>query len=508
MDFDKRKTPLGLLALALMLLSLLTIFALSFKFEYSQTWPDKYVYWYVMLMCAAGISFLFFIYRLHHDQWQRPSLKMVFIVGLLARLLFVSSHPILEDDFYRYFFDGSVVAHGHNPYLTSPNEVQGKPSITDTLSNHELAVNGQANNINTNTGKESLAYLKQEPLFERVAYPHIQSIYPPVAQAFFGLTAVISPFDILAWRFVLLAAELATVWLLFKLLSLYRQSTLLISLYWLNPIVIIQGINAAHMDLLIVPFILGALYCLHSAKYKSSGTLLALAVGIKLWPIILAPIVAYQVYIRNKPSKKAISHFMTAFVGLTSLLILPQILALNYFSGLHQYSQYWQVNGFVFNALDAGIEYILNDTSLSWLENSNQIARIVTVAILALFLVYMMKQTRFVVTPKVNNQTSNSQNAPYFCVGYQWLWIIFALFVLSPTGYPWYSIWFFPLLVLHFRVETWAMILLTATLPLYHLRYPAPSEAIFNSIIVPSTFAPILAVIIWQYFKNRTAEQV
>ena len=499
MDLDKRKNYLGRLALTLISLFLLAVFALSFKFEYSQIWPDKYVYWYVMLMCCAGVSFIFYIDRLDNSERKSPSLRIIFICGLSARLLFVPSEPILEDDFYRYFFDGSVVVHGHNPYRISPNEVQGIPSITDALSNRKLDFNGQAKY--TDQGKPSLAYLKQEPLFERVAYPHVQSIYPPVAQFFFSLTSIISSFDIYIWRLILLAAELVTFWLLLKLLVLYRRPKFLIALYWLNPIVIIQGINSAHMDLLLVPFILSALYCLHKAKYKYSATLLALAVGIKLWPIVLAPIAAYQVYTRKKPSKKALVHFTMTFVGLTGMIILPQIIAFNYFSGLHQYSQFWQVNAFVFSVIESCLEYILYDANLSWFEDLNQMAKILTMVMFSLFVIYVTKPNRMVVKPRIANKSTCE--VPFFCVGYQWLWVIFVLFILSPTGYPWYSIWFFPLLVLHFRVETRAMILLTATLPLYNLRYPEPSEAIFNSIIVPLTFAPVLVVLIWQQFKKH-----
>ena len=46
----------------------------------------------------------------------RGPLLWAFVVGLLLRGITFFSEPVLEDDYYRYLWDGGVAAHGINPY--------------------------------------------------------------------------------------------------------------------------------------------------------------------------------------------------------------------------------------------------------------------------------------------------------------------------------------------------------------------------------------------------------
>ena len=48
------------------------------------------------------------------------------------------------------------------------------------------------------------------------------------------------------------------------------------------------------------------------------------------------------------------------------------------------------------------------------------------------------------------------------------LWAVTGLFFLSPTQFPWYALWLLPFLTIRPR---FSLLLLTATMPLYYLRY-------------------------------------
>jgi hypothetical protein len=78
------------------------------------------------------------------------------------------------------------------------------------------------------------------------------------------------------------------------------------------------------------------------------------------------------------------------------------------------------------------------------------------------------------------------------------------LFLLSPTGYPWYFIWLLPWLSLH---PSPALLLLTVTLPLYDIRYPLSlsenGQNMFDQIIVPLEFAPTIIWLAIQYGRKR-----
>ena len=69
------------------------------------------------------------------------------------------------------------------------------------------------------------------------------------------------------------------------------------------------------------------------------------------------------------------------------------------------------------------------------------------------------------------------------------------LFIISPTGYPWYIIWFLPFLPF---LPLYGAGLLTLTVALYYLRYAMSerdSYEIYSNVLVPLQFGlPILVL--------------
>lgn len=89
--------------------------------------------------------------------------------GIIARLILIPAQPVVENDFYRYLWDGAVTANGFNPYEYSPKEA-----------------------LNENTEREVPEILKQlaeesGEIIHGINHPHIRTIYPPVAQVIFAV---------------------------------------------------------------------------------------------------------------------------------------------------------------------------------------------------------------------------------------------------------------------------------------------------------------------------------
>lgn len=115
-------------------------------------------------------------------------------------------------------------------------------------------------------------------------------MYPPVAQAAFLLAHLFAPFDLDAWKFVLLIADAATALLLFLLLVALGLPHTLLAIYWWNPLLVRKTFNSAHMDVLLLPFLLGALlmrarcHCWSApAQAKGSSDRLAFAPAAAIW---------------------------------------------------------------------------------------------------------------------------------------------------------------------------------------------------------------------------------
>ncbi|MGD8779206.1 MAG: hypothetical protein PVH88_09635 [Ignavibacteria bacterium] len=53
-------------------------------------------------------------------QNKKKWLPAIIIFGLVVRIILTPTFPVLEDDFYRYLWDGAVTANGINPYEHAP----------------------------------------------------------------------------------------------------------------------------------------------------------------------------------------------------------------------------------------------------------------------------------------------------------------------------------------------------------------------------------------------------
>jgi len=85
----------------------------------------------------------------------------------------------------------------------------------------------------------------------------------------------------------------------------------------------------------------------------------------------------------------------------------------------------------------------------------------------------------------------------------RFLLVIAALFLLSPTQFPWYSLWLLPFLTIHARTS---LLLLTPLLSLYYLRpyFSARGMAgIHDNGIVWLEFVPVWILLVREYFKRR-----
>jgi alpha-1,6-mannosyltransferase len=194
----------------------------------------------VSFKIILGVYFFIAVINIKKILDKRIWLPLIVFVGLVSRVILIPSTPVLEDDFYRYLWDGAVIANGINPFKYSPLEVE-KDSLQVL---------------------EELIHLKNKSgeVFENINHRHIRSIYPMFAQATFGAAYFISPWQTWAWKLVLFLFDILLLFILFRLLKYLKLPLIFISFYWLNPIVLHEFYSAAHMDLLALPFVILSLF--------------------------------------------------------------------------------------------------------------------------------------------------------------------------------------------------------------------------------------------------------
>lgn len=435
---------------------------ITFDFRPGTTTPQHPVFLLVNLLLIAGFIWLLLIaaFRKYAAQFEPYNLKhftaLAVITGLAFRAIFIGSTPIYEDDWNRYLWDGAVITQGINPYTYSPDDIIKNTDATNLEIQTLNALSAQNGNFTA-----------------RINNPHLTTIYPPAAQAVFAAAAIIKPFNLDVLRTLYLISELIAMLLLIKALSQAQRSRIWIWAYALNPIVIFTAFNGMHMDILLVPFILGAII-LVQRRPALTVILTACAAAIKLWPLILGPII-FRNYRQN--FLRYASYGIVLFILFTALC-LPMLSAMGENSGLTAYSISWQRSSFLFPLMEAGLGYFT--------ENNASIARLFIALVIGLGAMCL----------------GLSRRADQHSLWALAMLITVLFFLLSPTGFPWYVIWFAFLIPL---VPSYGAALLCVLVSLYYIRFwlgEAGQYDIYINELIPLQFGLPIIILLFEAFKG------
>ena len=217
---------------------------------------------HVAYLALFGALFVVYLiatcFVLHGRSDDRVLLGLVLAFGLLFRVAVLGSPIILSSDLYRYLWDGRVQWAGISPYRYPPAATELGP-------------------------------LRDEAVYPNINRPTKVTVYPPGAETVFALVARVAPDSIAAWRAFLLASEIVTVVLLITLLRRTRLSPAAVIVYAWSPLVVFEGVQAGHVDLVMIPLVLAALAWRQGGSSVRAGIALGAAVLVKLYPLVLLP---------------------------------------------------------------------------------------------------------------------------------------------------------------------------------------------------------------------------
>ena len=443
---------------------------------------------FVGLYAVAGIAMIVLLRALKTSQNSMAPTPATLVasmiaVGLFARLIMLGSTPILEDDWLRYLWEGGLNTQGLNPAAISPAQVVG------------LECTGPNSAPPTDDIKRAAQFSFEHGEFAaQVAYPCLTTIYPRGAQTAFQIAHYMHPFSLSAWRLLLILVDLGALFLMVKSLSIFRLSPLWASLYWWNPIIILEGHNSAHMDILLAPIFAGLVLAVFTQRKLLAAISLGLAVSIKIWPILLTPLIVPTLWRRKislsflKENSKSLAIFSAVISAISAYALFPLAYQMiNADSGLSAYATTWQKNSFLFPLILEALYYVTQE--------AETLARLSVASIiigLTLFLALIAN------TPK--------QLPRYSAV------IIAALILLAPAGYPWYAIWFLIFLPYASFIGKPAIgyLFLCTMMPLYYLRFPlaiTDQTPLFNNYIAPLEFGLPILVLIICFFTERNQHE-
>ena len=438
------------------------LLVLSPRFNTAYPLSHRPVLLLVGLEVFAGLVWLVSVWPPVKVRLCGRSLFFMLGVGVLLRGLLCFSTPMLEDDYWRYLWDGAVLAHGHSPYAYAPQEFLATAGSADAALLPSVARDGHA-------------------VLERINHPTLRTIYPPLAQVAFAAAHWLSPWSLAAWRSVLLLFDTATLALLIRLLRQLQLPVVWATIYWWNPLFVLEAVNAAHMDVLALPLVLGALLLTVRRRPLWGIAFMALAVGMKVWPVLLLPLLFRPLV--TTPRRLASAIVVAA--GILTLIAWPVVRGLlGSNSGFAAYAGRWEMNDALFMALLYGVRHAA--ACLGSPGSAAGVARGITLVLLAAGILWLARRP---VTSVAD-------------LGERMLLAIAGLFMLSPTQFPWYGLWMLPLLVVRPRRS---LLVLMVLLSLYSLRFYFDARDkvnVFDHGLVWLEYIPVWGLLLWEIFHG------
>ena len=381
--------------------------------------------------CAvAGVAFAWiarFAWRDDAADGGRLPAWAPIVLALLLRGPALFAEPWLSDDLWRYLWEGKVARAGFSPYELAPDAPE-------------------------------LASLR-DAIHARVAHREVGSVYPPLAQLLFRVV----PENELAWKLLVVAADVALLLLLRRALARRGKSPQRLLLYAAHPLVALEGATSGHVDVVAWLPLFAGLLALEGRALASrlrrllAGAATGLAALIK--PQALAPCVGF---VRDRNGAALAGVVATVALGLLPFAREgPGLLA-----GTFRYAHDWEFNGLIYppclrvaEEVKAGLEALPTKPLGLWKVRElgyaivpNQLARQAT---LLLFLLVAAALARRLAADPVTLSFA----------------IVAAFLATAPVVYPWYVAWLLPFVpLLPARATRAALLLSFTTLAAYAVR--------------------------------------
>ena len=258
---------------------------------------------FLWLFACAFVCYLVGAWWLAEDDQPR-SLTVVLVIGLGARLVLAPVPPTLSTDAYRYVWDARVAHAGVDPYAHAPTA-------------------------------DELVGLRDPDIFPRLNHPTWRTIYPPGAQAFFRLVYRIQPDSVMAMKLAVGLAEIAGLATVLGLLRAGGRPLSSAVIYAWNPLLLVEVWGMGHLDGLVIPAVVGAMWAAMRARYVLAGALLGAGALVKLYPAVLLVLVAPAAWIPVLASFAAVvlgGYLPWLLSGASVLGSLPRYVGEEYFN--------------------------------------------------------------------------------------------------------------------------------------------------------------------------------
>ncbi|HEY1403106.1 MAG TPA: glycosyltransferase family 87 protein [Pyrinomonadaceae bacterium] len=217
-----------------------------------------HIVWFIKIALGQCALYALAAWLVWRAGARRSTLLIVVVFAALFRLSVLFAPPFLSDDIYRYVWDGRVQAAGINPYRYVPAD-------------------------------NALHHLRDADVYPNInRRDYAPTIYPPLAQMIF-LLATRAGEQVVWMKAVMVLFEAAGLYALAALLASFKLPRQRVLLAAWHPLAVWEIASSGHLDALVVCFVALALLARRRERESLTGAMLACAVLVKLFPLVLLP---------------------------------------------------------------------------------------------------------------------------------------------------------------------------------------------------------------------------
>ena len=202
---------------------------------------------------GGALSWIVFDQRL-----SRTPIAWVMALALVLRLVAIQASPLLEDDHFRYLWDGMRTATAFDPYRLPPAAFFGVAELP----------------------------ARWQDILSGINNPDIPTIYGPLLQWLFALAYWIAPGRVEAIQGLLLAADMAVLALLVR----QGIGTRWLLAYAVHPLILKEAMASAHPDGVVALLLLLAMLAWQQRFAWRVGLMLGLAISTKVAALVALPL--------------------------------------------------------------------------------------------------------------------------------------------------------------------------------------------------------------------------
>jgi hypothetical protein len=221
-------------------------------------------------LIPLGIASIAYLLAIREFFFTPKFSKRVLVVGLLLaavwHFLFLRMSTGPDDDVHRYVWDGRLQRLGYSPYTSIP----GDPALGALHTSETRTLNN----------------------------PNVPSPYPAGAQLFFRAVAAIHE-STFAFKTAFVLCDVAIVFLLLDILCFSGQGPHWVLAYAWHPLLATEVAGSGHIDIVGVLLLLASFAALVRRWRELAALTFALAVAVKLLPIVLLPLYWRRVRLRD-----------------------------------------------------------------------------------------------------------------------------------------------------------------------------------------------------------------